>query len=88
MIRPLRPTIAKVRAKKLSSVSAKMEVPDAVAPTHSTASRGRYASLGESSRYFNHPEIYKTHKPKFRATLALVVVILPHIARPSEVCHG
>jgi hypothetical protein len=88
IIRPSRPIIAKVRAKKLSNVSAKTEVPDAVAPTHSTASRGRFAPLGESSRYFNCPKIYKTHKPKFRATLALVVVILPHIAQPFEPCHG
>ncbi len=45
-----------VCAKKLSGRSAKSEVPDTVAPTHSTASRGQFATLGESSRYFNHPK--------------------------------
>ena len=61
--------------EKLSGGSAKSEVPDTVAPTHSTASRGQFATLGESSRYFNHPKTSNTHKAKIRATLALVVLI-------------
>lgn len=75
IIRRSSPIIAKVRAEKLSSESAKREVPDTAAPTHSTASRSPFASLGEFSRDFNHPKTYKTHKPKIRATLALVVLI-------------
>src|SRR5271169_5392901 len=56
IIRRSRPIIATVCAKKLSGRLAKSEVPDTVAPTHSTASRGQFATLGESSRYFNHPK--------------------------------
>src|SRR6185437_7776675 len=70
-----RPTMAKVCARKLSGESAKREVPDTVVPTHSTESRGLFATLGESSRYFNCPTTSKTHKPKIRATLALVVPV-------------
>src|SRR3954447_17201959 len=44
-----RPIMAKVCAKKLSGESAKREVPDPAAPTHSTASRGLFARWGESS---------------------------------------
>ena len=88
MIRPLRPTIAKVRAKKLSSVSAKTEVPDAVAPNYSTASRRRFATLGEFPRYFNRLKIYKTHKLIFRARPALVLLESFHIAPLPQPCHG
>jgi hypothetical protein len=52
-----RPIIAKVRAKKLSGESARREVPDTAAPTHSTAGRGLFATLAESSRYFNNPSL-------------------------------
>ena len=88
-----RPSVASynlrgVRAKKLSGGSAEREVPDTVAPTHSTASRGRFATLGKSSRYFKHPKTYNTYKPKSRATLALVVLMSRHIAPPPEQCHG
>jgi hypothetical protein len=75
IMRRSRPIIATVCAKKLSGGSAKGEVPGTVAPTHSTASRGLFATLGESSRYFNHPKTNKTHRPKIHATLALVVHI-------------
>jgi hypothetical protein len=88
IIRRSRPIIAKVCAKKLSAESAEREAPDTAVPTHSTASRGPFATSGESSRYFNHPKIYKTHKLKIRAPLARVVVVLPHIAPPTEPCHG
>ena len=80
IIRRSRPIIATVCAKKLSGRSAKSEVPDTVAPTHSTASRGLFATLGESSRYFNNPKTSNTHRPKICATLALVVLISRHIA--------
>jgi hypothetical protein len=56
IIRRSRPIIATVCAKKLSGRSAKSEVSDTVAPTHSTASRDQFATLPESSRYFNHPK--------------------------------
>src|SRR5689334_6544914 len=69
------PTMAKVCARKLSGEAAKREVPDTVVPTHSTESRGPFATLGESSRYFNCPKTSKTQKPKICATLALVVPV-------------
>src|SRR5271166_5482933 len=72
-----RPIISEVRAKKLSGGSAVREVPDTAAPTRSTSSRGLFATLGETSRYFNHPKTNKTHKLKIRATLALVVPMSP-----------
>jgi hypothetical protein len=78
----VRPIIAKVCAKKLSGESAKGEIPDTAAPTHSTASRGLFATLGESSRYFNHPKTYNSHNPKIRATLALVVLVPPRTVPP------
>ena len=84
IIRRLRPIIAEVCAKKLSGESAKREVPDTAAPIHSTAGRGPFATLGESFRYFNHPKTYKTHKPKIRATLALVVLHLIAHRRPRR----
>jgi hypothetical protein len=83
----VRPIIARVCAKTLSGEPAKGEVPDTAAPIHSTASRGQFATLGESSRHFNHPKTYNTHKPKIRATLALVVLVPPHPAPPVS-CHG
>ena len=81
----MRPIVAKVCAKKLSGELAKGEVPDTAAPTHSTASRGLFATLGESSRYFNHPKTYNTHTPKIRAILALVVPVSRLIA-PFQPC--
>src|SRR5271166_1102620 len=58
-----RPIISEVRAKKLSGGSAVREVPDTAAPTRSTSSRGLFATLGETSRYFNHPKTNKTPEP-------------------------
>jgi hypothetical protein len=80
IVRRSRPIISEVRAKKLSGGSAAREIPDTGAPTRSTASRGLFATLGETSRYFNHPKTNKTHKPKIRATLALVVPMSPDLA--------
>src|SRR5271157_2014124 len=84
IVRRSRPIIFEIRAKKLSGGSAAREVPDAGAPTHSTASRGPSATLGETSRYFNHPKTNNTHRPKIRATLALVVPLSPAIAPTRE----
>src|SRR5271157_6389189 len=80
IVRRSRPIISEVRAKKLSGGSAEREVPDTGAPTRSTASCGLFATLGETSRYFNHPKTNNTHKLKIRATLALVVPMSPDIA--------
>src|SRR5271166_1590935 len=55
-----RPIIPEIRAKKLSGGSAAREDPDTGAPTRSTASRDLFATLGETSRYFNHPKTNKT----------------------------
>jgi hypothetical protein len=80
--------MAEIRAKKLSGESAAREVSDTVALTYSTASRGLFATLGESSPYFNRPKTNKTHKAKIRATLSLVVPISRRIAPPPEPRHG
>ena len=82
IIRQSRHIMPEACSKKLSGESAEREVSDTAAPTYSTASRGLFATLGESSRYFNHPKTYNTHKPKIRATLALVVHVPPRPAPP------
>jgi hypothetical protein len=76
IVRQSRPIISEIRAKKLSGGSAAREIPDTGAPTHLTASRGPFATLGETSRYFNHPETNNTHKPKS----------VPH-SRWLSLCH-
>src|SRR4051812_49680544 len=62
IIRRSRRIIVEVCAKKLPCELAEREVPDAVAPTHSTASRNLFATLAESFWYFKCPEKYNTHK--------------------------
>jgi hypothetical protein len=73
IVRQSRPVTSEICAKKLSGESAKREIPDTAAPTGSTASRGLFATLGETSQYFNHPKTTNTYKHKIRATLTLVV---------------
>ena len=77
IIRRSRRIIVEICTKKLPCELAEREAPDAVAPTHSTASRNLFARLAESFRYFKRPQKYNTHKPKIRATRALVVLFFP-----------
>ena len=70
--------------EKLSGRPAKSEVPDTVAPTHSTASRGRFATLGKSSRYFNHPKTIQCPLPQNLCRTRAGSAYIAHIAPPPS----
>ena len=72
--------------EKLSGRPAKSEVPDTVAPTHSTASRGRFATLGNPPDISIIPKPYNARCPKICAALALVVLI-SLISHPLRAVH-